>query len=166
MSRASTPAEGRAVLAMMRDALVEAKMGLQETRAALEATRAQLELERRELETVRRRGRLAADIRDAETVAVAAQFERRHAERAQVLAQKLAAQESELELVEREVEEMTAQYKTMAMGADAAGPAASGAPTSAPGPDPDAALRRAVDRAAREADAERQLAELKRRMGK
>jgi hypothetical protein len=164
MSLASSP-EGRlAALAMMREALVEAKMGVSQLRTALEATRAQLARERGELETVQRRGRLAAQINDAETVRVAAQFERRHSERIAVLEGKLSAQEAELELAEREVTEMASQLKAMAAGA---GPA--GASTAAPPDDePDAAdsLRREVDRAARDAEAERKLAELKRRMGR
>jgi hypothetical protein len=163
MSRASSPAEGRAVLAMMRDAIVEAKVGVSQIRAALDATRAQLEHERHELETVRRRGRLAADIADQETVRVAAQFEQRHLARIDVLERKLAAQESELALAEREVKEMSSQFRAMASGA---------APTAAAMPpeldaEPDLeALERAAARAARESAAERQLEELKRRMGR
>ena len=42
MSRASSPEEGRAVLAMMRDALVQARMGVHEVRDALRESRAQL----------------------------------------------------------------------------------------------------------------------------
>jgi hypothetical protein len=161
MSRASSPAEGRAVLAMMRDAVVEAKVGVSQIRDALAKTSAQLDYELRELETVRRRGRLAADIGDQETVRVAAQFEERHRERVEVLERKRAAQESELALAEREVAEMTAQLRSMAAGA---GPAAA-PPEVELEPDLDA-LERAADRAARESLAERQLDELKRRMGR
>jgi hypothetical protein len=162
MNRASSPSEGRAVLAMMRDAIVEAKVGVSQVRAALDATRAQLEHERRELDTVRRRGRLAADIGDQETVRVAAQFEQRHLARVEVLERKLAAQESELALAEREVEEMTAQLRSMAAGAN---PTATTVPELDAEPDLDA-LERAAQRAARESAAERQLEELKRRMGR
>jgi hypothetical protein len=162
MNRASSPSEGRAVLAMMRDAIVEAKVGVSQVRAALDATRAQLEHERRELDTVRRRGRLAADIGDQETVRVAAQFEQRHLARVEVLERKLAAQESELALAEREVEEMTAQLRSMAAGPN---PTATTVPELDAEPDLDA-LERAAQRAARESAAERQLEELKRRMGR
>ena len=71
LGRASSPAEGRAVVAMMREALVEAKVGLANLRDGVEATRAQLAAERAELTTVERRGRLAAEIQDRETVRVA-----------------------------------------------------------------------------------------------
>jgi hypothetical protein len=163
MNRASSPSEGRAVLAMMRDAIVEAKVGVSQIRSALDATRAQLEHERRELDTVRRRGRLAADIGDQETVRVAAQFEQRHLARVEVLERKLAAQESELALAEREVDEMTAQLRAMASGA---GPAASTTPPELDAEPDLEALERAAARAARESAAERQLDELKRRMGR
>jgi hypothetical protein len=165
MGLASSPEGKRAALAMMREALVEAKVGVARLRTALETTRAQLAREREELETVQRRGRLAAQINDAETVRVAARFERRHTERVAVLERKLAAQEAELDLAEQEVAEMAAQLKAMAAGAWPGG-----APTVvSPSDEPDAtadSLRREVDRAARDAEAERKLAELKRRMGR
>lgn len=172
MSRASSPAEGRAVLAMMREALVEAKVGLDGVRTAVESTRVQLAAERVELETIQRRGRLAAQIHDDETVRVAAQFEKKTAERVAVLERKLQAQQAEQSLVEREVAEMTEQFKSASAGVWPAG-----ARQGASGVDDErdmrgseaaeaAALRREIDKRVREADAERQLAELKRRMGK
>jgi hypothetical protein len=173
MSRASSPAEGRAVLAMMRDAIVEAKVGVSQIRAALSATRAQLDHERRELETVQRRGQLAVEIHDVETVRIAAQFERRHTERIAVLERKLASQEAELALAEREVEEMTTQLRAMAAGVNPSVAAEATMPADAEAElDADAlrrevdALRRESERAARNAEAERQLEELKRRMGR
>jgi hypothetical protein len=164
MSRASSPEEGRAVLAMMRDALVQARMGVAEVRDALRESRTHLAHEQKELATVRRRRELAAGINDRETVEVADRFERRHLERIAVLERKISAQESELALAQSELDEMNAQYRAMQAG---------GGPTVAPpppagegiGPEPDT-LRREMDRAAREAEAERQLSELKRRMGR
>jgi hypothetical protein len=164
MDRATSPAEGRAVLALMREALVEAKMGLDDLRKGLAQTRKRLDAERAELETVRRRARLAADIQDRETVQIAERYERHHAERVAVLEQKLAAQETELSLVEREVEEMTQQFKAAGAGVGQTAPR-----MTVPDPSEDEEfdrLRRSADRSAREADAERRLAELKRRMGK
>jgi hypothetical protein len=163
MSRASSPEEGRAVLAMMRDALVQARMGVTEVLDALKESRAQLAHEEKELVTVRRRRELAVGIHDQETVDVAGRFERRHVERIAVLERKIAAQEGELALAQSELDEMNAQYRAMQAG---------GGPTMAPppagegiGPETDT-LRREMDRAAREAEAERQLSELKRRMGR
>jgi cell division protein FtsB len=159
----------RARARLMREALVDAKVGLSQSRAARDATNAQLERERTELVTVRRRGQLAAGINDAETVRLAADFERKHAERVTVLERKLAALEQEVALMERETEDMTAQLKQLAGGGAAPSQAA-------PEPDPLASdtpdisefdsMRRTADRSDRDADVERRLADLKRRMGK
>src|SRR5688572_2121048 len=168
LSRASSP-QGRAALAQMRDALVQAKVGLADLRHGVDRTRARLDAERAELDTVRRRGKLAADIDDRETVRIAEQYERKHGERVVVLEKKLTAQEEELTLAEHEIEEMTAQLRAAYVGVvppDAAAP-----PPPMPDPLEEAraesdALRRDIDRAARDAAAQRQLDELKRRMGK
>lgn len=174
MSRASSPAGGRAVLAMMRDALVEAKVGVSQVRAALDKTRAQLEHERADVETALRRGRMAADIHDDETARVAERYAAKHTERVGMLERKLEAQTSELALAEQELAEMTDQFHAMAGGGSSSAGAGSAPAAAASGPDsPDAALEsdlagleRAADRSAREADAERRLEELKRRMGR
>jgi hypothetical protein len=166
MSRASSPAEGRAVLAMMREAVIEAKVGVSSLRTTVERTRAMLAAERESLETVRRRGRLAAEINDTETVAVASRYEKKHGERVGVLARKLEAQQAELDLAERELEEMNRDLKQAALGTGF-GPGVS--PPESPPPSPEDTaddLRRAVDRVAREAEAQRKLDELKRRMGR
>ena len=164
MNLASSPEGKQAALAMMREALVEAKVGVSQLRTALESTRERLARERGELETVQRRGRLAAQINDTETVKVAARFERRHAERVAVLERKLAAQQAELALAEREVAEMAGELKAMAAGAPPGGAPAGVSPDDEPDGAADA-LRRDIDKAARDAEAERKLAELKRRMG-
>ena len=103
---------------MMREALVDAKVGLSQSRAARDAAAAQLERERTELATVQRRGQLAAGINDAETVRLAAEYERRHSERIAVLERKVAALEQEVALVERETAEMTAQLKRLTGAGD------------------------------------------------
>ncbi len=152
------------MLAMMRDALVQARMGVHEVRDALRESRAQLAHEQKELATVRRRRELAAGINDGETVEVAERFEKRHLEHIGVLERKIEAQESELALVERELEEMNAQYRAMQAGG---GPTVAPPPSAGEGIGPETdALRREMDRAAGEAEAERQLSELKRRMGR
>ncbi|MEP7065958.1 MAG: hypothetical protein ABI889_08005 [Gemmatimonadota bacterium] len=163
----------RARARMMREALVDAKVGLSESRAARDGVRAQLERERTELATVRRRGQLAAGINDTETVRLAGEFERKHTERIAVLEKKLAALEQEVALVERETEEMTAQLKRLTGFGDTS----ASAPPNAEAPTLDEdqrandlseldSLRRTADRSAQDADAERRLADLKRRMGK
>lgn len=168
------PADRRAVLAVMKDTIVQARLALDDLRDGVETTRKRVTEERRELETIRRRKSLAEGVGDAETVTVAARFESQHAERLAVLERKLEAQEGELALVERDVAEMKEQFKAAAAGVGS-GLAGEGASTPAPDPldDGRSALEqqlRDLDRAARRADtnaaAEAQLAELKRRMGK
>jgi hypothetical protein len=166
LNRAASPAEGRAALALMREAIIEAKVAVRELRSGVEETKRRLVAEREALETVRRRGRLAADINDAETVRVAAEYERRHGERVAVLERKLTAQEAEVALAERELADMTGQLKLAAAGAGLGAGAAEVPDDGAGNAGADADLRRNIDRTAREAHADQLLAELKRRMGK
>jgi len=160
----ATPAS----LGMMRDALVEAKLAVGQSREARDLTAAQLAHEQAELETVRRRGQLAAQIADAQTVEVAARFEKKHAERSEMLQRKLAALETEVALGERELDEMTTQFREMA--AKAKMPGAPSAPAAQAGLDEmetaHNALRRDAERAARAKDADQRLEELKKKMGR
>lgn len=160
----ATPAS----LSMMRDALVEARLAVQESRSARDQTAEQLARELAELETVRRRGQLAAEIADKETVDVAARFEKKHAERSEMLQRKLSALETEVTLGERELDEMTAQFREMA--AKAKMPGAPSAPAARAGLDEmetaHNALKRDAERAARAKDAEERLEELKKKMGR
>lgn len=160
------------MIASMRETLVQARVGLGDLRSALEATRSRLAAERREVDTIRRRKSLAAGINDAETVAIAERYEAQHAQRVTVLEQKLAVQEAELAMAERDVEEMTAELKLAAAGIDSVPPTAD--PGGLASADPDAeklqqeldSLARARRRAATDAEAEAKLAALKRRMEK
>lgn len=170
LARATKPEERRAIAARMKDTLVQARVGLDEMRDGLDKARQRLTLEERELETVRRRKQLAEGINDRETVDVAAKYELMHGERVEVLREKVAAQEKELALAERDVQEMSSELKAVMSGADVRSVG------SSPEPDPldsDAALRgemdsmsRARKRADLEDEAARKLEELKRRMGK
>ena len=178
MDRATPPEERRAGLARMKQTLVTARMGLDDLRGGLTSTRQRLDAERRELETMRRRKGQAEKINDAQTLALAVKYEAHHAERVAVLERKLEAQEAELAIAERDVAEMSAELKGAMLGtAPGAAPlgredaAAAAAADEAAGDstrvaDEIEALGRARARSEREADAERRLAELKRRMGK
>lgn len=183
VNRATPPEERRVIVSRMRETLVQAKVGVQEMRESLERSRQRLEHERRELETVRRRKALATNIGDQETVKIAERYELMHAERFEVVERKIVAQESELSLAEREVEEMSKELRAAMNGAvpptsSAEAQAAaeldeelSGGGPAAPGGagrvrEEIDSLGRARARADREADAERRLEELKRRMGK
>ncbi|HWN83094.1 MAG TPA: hypothetical protein VNM87_13430, partial [Candidatus Udaeobacter sp.] len=92
----------RARAAALREAVLEAKVGIQTMRSALAATERELEAERRQLADAERRGQLAAQLPDQETVSVAERFAQRHRARVGVLERKLAVQREELTLAERE----------------------------------------------------------------
>ena len=182
LSSILAPEERRRAASGMREAMIHAKLGLQDLRDSLRTTEARVASERKELETVQRRLRLAREVNDEETVRVAERFEKQHAERMAMLEMKLMSQQQELTVTERELEEMSQQFR-LAMSGIAPG-----------GSDPAAAAQREVDallnedeagaqpsgvssdidgsslprrsRAEREADAEDRLAALKRRMGK
>jgi hypothetical protein len=102
----------RAYMAALREALLEAKVGVGTMRDALVVTERELQGERRQLADAERRGRLAAELPDSETITVAERFASRHRERIGVLERKLMVQRDELALAEREVEEMLGQYRT------------------------------------------------------
>lgn len=165
------PEQRRALLHEMRETLVRAKMAREDLEASVKATEARLAKERAELETVRRRKVLAENIKDAETVTIAARFEAQHQERVAVLERKLDATQAELGLLEREVEEMSTQYKAAKAGVGSGMRAGTVDeqldPLSRdPGLDRELAhLDREQRRAAHDADADQRLAELKRRMG-
>lgn len=177
LSRAARPEERRLVASRMKDTLVQARMGLDDLRSGLDTTRQRIAAETRELETVRRRKQLAEGIHDEQTVKIAATYEQMHAERVSVLQQKLAAQEAELALAERDVDQMSAELKAVLAGTDPRAATAAGPDRSPLGAPPDEgengatlgdeidSLGRARARAERGADAARRLDELKRRMG-
>jgi hypothetical protein len=171
LQRATKPEDRRMVLVRMKSTLVQARLGVDDLRDGLALTRRKLEGEQRELTTVRRRKELAAAIQDAETVSVAERFERQHEQRLLVLEEKVAVQARELELAERELEEMKTELRT-AMARIPQPPG--GMPLDDPLADAEGAnaqaeldaLARDRARTDRDADADRRLEELKRRMGK
>jgi hypothetical protein len=167
---AATPeADGRELLSGMRDAVIEARAAVEGMRQDLEKTEKRLLVERRQLKDAERRGRMAAEIDDQDTVTVAEEFAGKHRERVAILEDKLEAQQAELAMAERELEGMKAQLKK------AAGPrrveSAWREIESAGGVRPetdvkDELLRSNLDRAAREAEAEARLNALKKKMGR
>jgi hypothetical protein len=162
----------RAYLAGLREALLEAKVGVGAMRSGLLATERELEMERRQLADAERRGRLAADLPDAETVVLAERFAVKHRERVAVLERKLVVQRDELALAEREVEEMLSQVRAGRPGLGAESIAAAwrdlesaGADRPEMAPD-DERLRAEADRKLKEQAVEAQLAFLKKKFGK
>ena len=175
----ASPEERRAAVSRMKETLVQARLGIEDLRGGVAETRQRLAVERAALETVRRRKGLAQGIDDRETVAIAERYERHHAERVEVLERKLSAQEGEVMIAEREVEEMTVELRAAADARVAPGTTRGGVSGAAGGMaaedlDVDGAgvrdeldsLARSRRRAERDAAAEERLAELKRQMGK
>ena len=171
LNRAAKPEERRIVASRMKDTLVQATVALNDMRDGLARSRERLAQEERELQTVRRRKQLAEGIGDRETVDIAAKYEQMHAERVEVVRRKVEAQEAELTLAEREVGSMTAELRQVMAGA----PLPHAAPLSDAdlGLGSDPSLRDEIDslertraRQDRDAEADRRLEELKRRMGK
>lgn len=174
LAQHTAPGDRRATAQQLHQAVIEAKMAVSQMRDALAATERELALERKQLEDAERRGKLAAGIADQETTALAERFAVKHRERVQVLQRKLAVQQDELAIAEREVGEMTAELRSAKQGLGAADQSSSAAwrdiesaGGSRPGTDlNDELLRSNLDRAAHEAAAEAQLAHLKKKLGK
>lgn len=176
LAGATPPEDLYDLAARMRDALVEARAGLGQMRDALAKTEREVALLHREIETAERRRALALEIDDRETVAVADAYLAKHRERVAVLEKKVGAEREEVALAERDVAEMTAQLEevTKRRGNIDAERSSSAAWASlgragVDRPEVDAeqeALKARMDRAAREAEADAKLEELKKRMGK
>jgi hypothetical protein len=154
----------------MREAVVDAKVAVAEVQEAIARTEREVSGERQRLADAERRGRLAGEIQDQETVAIAERFAAKHRERLGVLERKLAAQREELGLAQRELDDMQGQLKAAAAAhpsaerawrdIEEAGGAREGTDLQ------DELLKSDMDRAAREAAAARQLEELKKKMRK
>lgn len=166
------PGDRRGVIAEMKRALVQAKLGIEDLHESVEVTRRRLAAEREALATAARRRVLAEGIADSETAELAGRYEGQHAERIAVLERKLEAQEAEFGLAERDYDAMVVQLRQASSGVG------SGMAPGASGPsDADLGLRddrplqqeldglaRARNRADREAGADAALEALKRRM--
>jgi hypothetical protein len=164
LDAAMPPPDWRDLVGQMRRAAVEGRAAILKLEEALRATQQALAREEQQLADARRRGGLADDIGDRETVEVAGRFTAKHAERVAVLEQKLAAQRAELALAERDVGEMVAQLKELELRGGVPRDGARVMPDPL-GPD-DAMLGAELDRAAKDAAADERLRELKKRMGR
>lgn len=105
------PGDPRARAAQLHAALIETKVAVGTMRDALAVTERALGAERQQLQDAERRGRLAAQVPDPQTVRVAEQFVTRHRERIQVLEKKLALQQEELSLAERDLGQLLAEFR-------------------------------------------------------
>jgi hypothetical protein len=164
---AAVPGSGQATL---REAVREAEAVFVRLRHAVAETEATLASERRQLDDAERRGRLAAALPDAETAAIAARFAARHRERVVLLERKVAVQLDELQLAERELEELAthaAERGRRDVAADLRSAASTGE-HPAPGRSglDDEIQRMQAERRLMDEAVERQLAYLKRKLGK
>jgi hypothetical protein len=172
LQEATPLADRRSQAQALQDAMLEARVAMRTMQDALAATGRELDVERRQAEDAERRRGLAAQIGDQETVAVAERYATRHRERAGVLERKLAVQQEELRLAEREVEEITRalQSAPSAAGSDSLRDAwaeLEQAGQARPGVDPnDSLLQAELDQARRKAAVDEQLAYLKKKMGR
>lgn len=170
LDAATPPPDLRQLAGQMQQAVIDLRAAVVKMRQDYLATQQQLQAERQARDDSDRRGKLAADIKDQETVSVAEKFVAKHNERIGVLEQKLAAQTAELGLAERELADMTAQLKRVATERPQAAAAwrdIEAAGGTRPETDMrDELLKGQMDRVAREKEAEDQLQALKKKMGK
>jgi hypothetical protein len=169
LEAATSPSDKRDVVSGMREAVIEAHAVVQALREGLSRTEQELAVEQRNLKDAERRGRLATEIDDQETVEIANRFAMKHKERVAVLEKKLDAQRGELLFMERELDEMKAQIKKVAgsSSVESAWREIESAGGVRPKTDvSEESLRSSFDRAAREAAADAQLEALKKRMGR
>ncbi len=161
----------RAYAAGMREAIIEAKVGLARMTEAIAASERELAAERKQLEDAERRGRLAAAVPDRETVQVAERFAAKHRGRIEVLVRKIVVQRDELALAQREIEDMAAEVRQAGAGSASESIHAAWRDLEAAG----AVRPEDAERARADADAERrrhdeaieaQLAYLKKKLGK
>jgi hypothetical protein len=163
VSSFSNPSSRRQ-LAEMKQTLALARVARDDVRAAYAKSMQRLEAARAELATIVRRGELARQIDDTETVTVAERFAETQRATVSVLERKVAVQYDELSIAERTVTEMEAELKAVTGRGPA--PDLTPDPTVAGASSVDSADFRGLDDAARAQTAEERLAELKRRMGR
>jgi len=176
LAAATPPPDLGAIASQMREAVVEQKAGVRAMQEDLAKARALLEHQQAELVTAERRRDLALSIQDTETVTVAEKFIVRLRERVVVLEKKVAAQADELGLAERDLAEMTTQLADAAKkhpsieadrSANAAWEGLGKGGMDRPEVDLESELLQGrMKRAAREAEADAKLEEMKKRMGR
>lgn len=114
----TTAMDPRQRASLLQGALVEAKVAVAGMRDALAASESQLAREQQQLADAERRGQLAAQIGDQETIKVAEQFVARHGERIALLGRKVEVQREELRLAEADLDQMTTEWKRAKTGTE------------------------------------------------
>lgn len=145
-------------------AMVDTKAAIAAIRDARTVTERELTRERQQLADAERRGRLAEQIGDAETAELAGVWTGKHQARVALLERKLAVQQDELVMAERQLEEMKQHYQKARRGIPPGGPSPAVVDPAVGEPvDPEVYE---LERKARQGQVEDQLADLKRRMGR
>lgn len=147
----------------LRAALIEFKIGISQMRDALARSERELEAARREVADYARRRELASGIDDRETVRIADEFTAKARERVDLLERKVIVQRDELAIAEREYDATRQRFQAASRGLplDAATPAAGAVGVEGMSSVDQAAM----DRRAKEAAVEAQLAHLKKKLG-
>ena len=159
------PTGTRASATGIYGAMVELKAGIAGLKEGLERTDRELAVERQQLDAAERRGRLAQQVPDQETVELAAIWAGKHRERVEILERKRLVQLDELAYAERQLAEMAEAYRAAKLGIPAGpgpGPGPAVAGEEPPAPD----LDRQLDRQAQESLVQQQLAHLKKKLGR
>ena len=160
---AGTRTSSRDQAAGLRAALVEFKVGIRQLRESLARSEGELDIARREAADYARRGQLAGQIDDQETVRIAEAFTGKARERVDLLERKVIVQRDELAMAERDYEGTRQRFQAASRGVPL-DPSPAGDPLA----DPDRVVpidRAMMDQRAREAAVEAQLAHLKKQLG-
>ncbi len=176
LAAATPPPDLGEIAARMREAVIEQKALVRGLQGELVKAEELLAHQKAELATAERRRALAEGIHDEETVAVAQKFIVKLGERVAVLEKKIVVQKDEIALAEKELAEMTAQLQeaarhnpklTSERSAEAAWQSLGRAGMDRPDTDLEGELLKGrMERAAREAQADAKLDELKKKMGR
>ena len=160
---AGTRTSSREQAAGLREALVEFKVGIGQLTEALTRAERELAVARREAADYARRGLLASDIDDQETVRVAGEFTAKARERVDLLERKVIVMRDELVMAQRDYDETKQRFQSASRGVPL-----DAAPAVDPLADPDRISpsdQVMMDQRAREAAVEAQLAHLKKKLG-
>jgi hypothetical protein len=160
---AGTKTSSREHAAGLREALVEFKVGIGQLSTALARSERELETARKEAADYARRGQLALDIEDHETVRIADEFTAKARERVDLLERKVIVQRDELTMAQRDYEATKQRFQA----------ASRGVPLDAPPPEDPLASpdqissvdQLMLDQRAKEAAVDAQLAHLKQKLG-
>jgi activator of 2-hydroxyglutaryl-CoA dehydratase len=176
LAAATPPPDLGEIAARMREAVIEQKALVRGLEGELAKAEELLSRQKAELATAERRRALAEGIHDEETVAVAQKFIVKLGARVAVLEKKVVVQRDEIALAEKELAEMTAQLQeaarhhptlTSERSVEAAWQGLGRAGMDRPDTDLEGELLKGrMDRAAREAQADAKLDELKKKMGR